>query len=484
MPSVARKRDTPQIIPILAQESVYIGVDVGKHTHVAGFVSHTLMERHTQFEACPVLKFENSREGFRQLVDRIRSYVPLEQCFVLLEKTGHYHKALEQYLLELDIAVYVIHVQERPKGMVKTDKRDALGLANHLYNQLEKGIQVVDKLQLIRRAVATSPSAALLRALMRHRYELIQETTRRKNKLTAIYDEVFPEFTQIFKDPNLPSALAFRQQFPTPQAVATARLDTLCKVRVGRYPATAKLVELQTLAAQSIGTKDIARQRGLVLEQAQLIKELQLMQDHIAELDREIMATVAQSREGQILTSIPPVGPIQAATLIAAIGNIDNFPSAAALKAYFGWAPTTVQTGSTLDQVTLGRGGTRTTKQTMFLIVGNAIQMDCEWKRIYDRLVPIKCSYDERTRRYKGKVKVMGRIAGQMITLMFALLKHDQEVLRSIPADQIPPEPMCYDPAVHKAHRAGQYRPLKPKPRSGKVIQLVQRQTSAPGSIP
>jgi Transposase IS116/IS110/IS902 family len=90
------------------------------------------------------------------------------------------------------------------------------------------------------------------------------------------------------------------------------------------------------------------------------------------------------------------VGPIQAATLIAAIGNIDNFPSAAALKAYFGWAPTMVQTGSTLDQVTLGRGGSRTTKQTMFLIVGNAIQMNCEWKRIYDRLVPIKCSYDER----------------------------------------------------------------------------------------
>jgi hypothetical protein len=188
--------------------------------------------------------------------------------------------------------------------MVKTDKRDALALANHLYNQLEKGIQVVDKLQLIRRAVAASPSAALLRALMRHRYELIQETTRRKNKLTAIYDEVFPEFTQIFKDPNLPSALAFRQQFPTPQAVSTASLDALSKVRVGRYGATAKLVELQTLAAQSIGTKDIARQRGLVIEQAQLIKELQLMQDHIAELDREISATVEQSREGQILTSI------------------------------------------------------------------------------------------------------------------------------------------------------------------------------------
>jgi len=35
-------------------------------------------------------------------------------------------------------------VQERPKGMVKTDKRDALGLANRLYTQLELGAQVED----------------------------------------------------------------------------------------------------------------------------------------------------------------------------------------------------------------------------------------------------------------------------------------------------------------------------------------------------
>src|SRR6476661_356852 len=118
MSSGARKRDIPQIIPILAHESVYIGVDVGKHTHVAGFVSNTLIERHKQFEACPVLKFENSREGFRQLIDRICSYVPLEQCFVLLEKTGHYYKALEQYLLEFDLSVYVMHVRERPRGML------------------------------------------------------------------------------------------------------------------------------------------------------------------------------------------------------------------------------------------------------------------------------------------------------------------------------------------------------------------------------
>ena len=91
--------------------------------------------------------------------------------------------------------MYVMHVQERPSGMLKTDKRDALGLANTLYNQLALGVQVADKAQLVRRAVPPSAAAAQLKGLVRHRYELVREATQRKNKLIAICDEIFPEFT-------------------------------------------------------------------------------------------------------------------------------------------------------------------------------------------------------------------------------------------------------------------------------------------------
>jgi transposase len=38
------------------------------------------------------LLFENSREGFRQLVERLRELAPLEHYFILLERTGHYHR--------------------------------------------------------------------------------------------------------------------------------------------------------------------------------------------------------------------------------------------------------------------------------------------------------------------------------------------------------------------------------------------------------
>jgi hypothetical protein len=38
---------------------------------------------------------------------------------------------------------------------------------------------------------------------------------------------------------------------------------------------------------------------------------------------------------------------------------------------------------------------------------------------------PLKCPYDERTKRRIGRGKVLGRIAGQMIAMMFALLKKE-----------------------------------------------------------
>src|SRR5215467_551165 len=115
----SRLKTPPELhtLPQLLHESLYVGIDIGKMRHVAGFVSKTLLARHERFEACPAFLFEQSREGFRSLIERIQSLAPLEQVYAILEHTGHYHRALEQYLLELDITVYRIHVQKRPAGL-------------------------------------------------------------------------------------------------------------------------------------------------------------------------------------------------------------------------------------------------------------------------------------------------------------------------------------------------------------------------------
>lgn len=466
MAKPSKRRPELKAVPMLLSESVYLGIDIGKNKHVAGFLSKTLLERHERFEACPALLFENSREGFRRLVERLRELAPLEHYFILLERTGHYHRPLQQYLQELDLPVYVIHVQSRPAGMLKTDKRDALMLANTLYNQLELGVQVPNKLQLVRRLTPPTEAAAQLKGLIRHRYELVRESTQRKNKLTAICDELFPELVRVIKDPNALVALALREQFPTPQALVTASFTTLQHIRGGaRSLSDLKLLDLQRWAAESIGVKTPIRQRGLVLEQGQLIKELRLLREHIDQLESEIVTIVDQAREGQILLSFPGFGPITAATIIAAIGSIHNFPSASALKSYFGWAPVVAQSGSTLDTSYLTRGGTRTMKQIMFLAVLQVIRLrDNEWARLYERLVKARCPFDERTQSYTGKTRVIGRVAGQMIEAIYALLMRDAELLSKVPHGQEPPSPLLYDPEVHQRHRQGQYRPLKSTP--------------------
>jgi hypothetical protein len=82
--------------------------------------------------------------------------------------------------------------------------------------------------------------------------------------------------------------------------------------------------------------------------------------------------------------------------------------------------------------------------------------------------VPRKCVYDERKAQYIGKNKVVGRIAGQLITVMFTLLKRDQEVQQN---GGVLPEPELYDPVLHRRHRAGHYQPAT-SPTRGNIVHL------------
>ncbi len=112
-------------------------------------------------------------------------------------------------------------------------------------------------------------------------------------------------------------------------------------------------------------------------------------------------------------------------------------------------------------------------RQMMFLIVANAVQQrESEWAKLYERLVRAKCPFDERTQSYTGKVRVMGRVAGQMTEMIYALLKRDAEVLSTIPPGEAPPPPLLYDPETHRAHRQGHYRPLKSSPPPHKITRL------------
>ncbi len=436
-------------------ERIYVGVDVSKASHFAGIVSATLLERHRRFELCPTFKFENSRQGFLLFIDKVSAYTDPGHISVVLETTGHYHRPLEEFLQDRGVTVYCVHPQEHVTTRAKSDKIDALRLANQLYSQVQLGAQFIDASAKARLVAAPSEAARQLRGLVRHHYELSREMSRRKNKLIAICDELFPEFTEAIKDANGPTALRIRERFPTPAELASASEAAVIACRPSRgLPGKATLLRLQALAKNSVGIKDPGRTHSLVFEQSQLICELRLLEQNLAQLDTEIARIVNSSREGKILTSLPMVDANSAAVIISHIGSISNFENAARLRTFFGWSPKLAQTGVSRNSSTLTRGGSRVLKKTLYLMAWCAISHDTEWKELYDWLVPRKCAWDSRKEEYVGRNKVVGSICGRIASVIFALLKKDHDLLASLEPGATPPEPQLYDREYHRRRRA------------------------------
>ncbi|MGH2505943.1 MAG: transposase, partial [Ktedonobacteraceae bacterium] len=307
--------------------------------------------------------------------------------------------------------------------------------------------------------------------LVRRHYEVGQQATRIKNQLTAIWDELFPECTEILRNPNGLIALLLREHFPTPALIAAASLEDLKGIRRGHRPSQSDLEKLQGLAKHSIGITDPARSYTLLLEQTQLIQVFHLLQQQETELRAAIERIVTGCREGQILLSMPVMGPIHAATILASIGNIRNFAKRSELRRFCGCAPRSTQTGTSIDHDRMSSTGVRLLRQTFFLLVCSSVSAhrDNAWSRLYHRLVIKKCSFDARKGVYLGKKRVIGRLAGQMCGVVHTLLKQDAEAVDAARAHGLPlPGVQLYDPDTHAGTGSGS-KPLTNPAASEKI---------------
>lgn len=433
---------------------LFVGIDVSKRSHVAGFLTSELLQV-KRFLLCPTHKIEQSRSGLDFFLKLVQTFGASPQTTaVVMEQTGHYHLPLLEALQAEGFACYVVAIhRKKTPGVSKTDRYDALRLANMLYAQIGRGVQADDSTQIIEQRLPPTDVAAQLAPLVQMHYEHTQQQTRCCNKLTSLIDEIFPEWTEVFKYPNAIIALEYRAKFPTPASIAAASLEELQALRHS-YPTFAQLEQLQALAQRSIGVKAPARLRGLLLEQKQLIDHVVLIREQLDTVDTEIHRLIDESREGQILRSLPGIGHYTAATLLAAIGNIRNFSSASRLRRYAGWAPQSFQTGTTTNRDKQSRGGNRIIKQEIYLLAVRAIKAD-PWKSLYQRLVLKKCSYDARLKKYNGKNKVIGRVAGTIITMVYKFLKEDADLVEATPKGQELPPPNLYNLEIHLSHRAG-----------------------------
>jgi len=193
-----------------------------------------------------------------------------------------------------------------------------------------------------------SDAMKALRALVRTRDDLVAERVAMANQLRALLQSCWPGATEIFAEIDSPITLAFVQRYPTADSAARLGEKRLASFLAqhsysGRRPTAELLARLRDAAKPCIGELEAEAKGELVRALAQVIEQL------VAQLKRltaRIEHDVAQLPEGRIVMSLPRSGRINAAQILAELGDQRaRFVSDEHLAAEAGVVPVTYSSG-------------------------------------------------------------------------------------------------------------------------------------------
>jgi transposase len=273
--------------------------------------------------------FTEDAAGYTKLFDVLGTPGDL---LVAMEATGHYWRNLFAALAAAGYAVVLLNPLRTSRfagedlQRTKTDAIDALGIARFAAQK--------------RPAVTRLPDGATqeLRELVRLRDRLMQDLGDRVRQLHRAVDLGFPEFTRYVRTLDSELATAILHEYPTAEAylgLPWKRLAKLC------YDGRHKVGEEIAKALVEAAKVSVGRHHGPAyrVQVRFACEDIDLLRRRIRELDEDIERTLGDHEVGTLLTTIDGVGPTTAARLIAELGDISAFPSAAAIAAYVGAVP-------------------------------------------------------------------------------------------------------------------------------------------------
>jgi len=222
-------------------------------------------------------------------------------------------------------------------GRAKSDPADSYMLADYLRTDGHR----------LRRLRPLDSVTRQLQALVRMRDDHVAARTAATNQLHALLEAHWPGANAIFSRLGSTIALAFLNDYPTPESAARlgeARLAMFCRrhsYRGGRPPAEL-LQRLRTAAIAPVGVDPVVLTE-LVRAQTTLIESALAT---IAQLDAAIGALLLAHPKAGLLAPLPRIGEINLAQIIAEIGPLlDRCDNADQAAAACGVAPITRQSG-------------------------------------------------------------------------------------------------------------------------------------------
>jgi transposase len=211
-----------------------------------------------------------------------------------------------------------------------------------------------------------------LRLLESHRGDLVVDQTRLLSRLRQLLCQMHPGLERGL-DVTQKAPLALLTRCVTPVEIRTAGARRIAAHLI-RTPHLRKTRALGEEVVRIAKTHNIAVPGETIA--AALIRELAVealaAKTRIAAIDRDLAALLAVHPEGALIRSLPGMGAVHAAELIAHLGTITRFASADALAAVAALAPVLRQSGRSRN-LRPAKGEDRALKRALFQSVFCAV---------------------------------------------------------------------------------------------------------------
>lgn len=386
---------------------LYLGIDVGKRTHVASLMNE---DSKVVFKA---FSFANTTEGAMSLLSHLESYAAnTENIEIGMEATGHYWLSIYSFLIEHHFVVHVINPIQTDgwrKGTEirkrKTDIIDSVLIAD-----------LIRYGDFVETSLADEDTMSL-RNLARFRNYLVSSISDLKRKVICVLDQTFPEyetvFSDIFGETSKQLLLKFQTAEDFEQLSAEKLADALKEISFKKFAAK-KAEHLSEIAQNSFGLSFCRDSFSMQLRL--LIEQIKFIEKQVKEVENEI--SVIMEKYNSTITTIPGIGNVTGACILGEIGDISKFQSASKLVAYAGIDATISQSGdfqSTNNR--MSKRGSPYLRKALFQAALVAAFSDPVFSAFYQKKIS----------EGKHHLTAIGAVARKLCSVIFHCLKYNEE---------------------------------------------------------
>jgi len=379
-----------------------IGIDISKYKHDCFIATETGEIIKEAFS------FDNSKQGFTQLLEVLSSLDSTQTKRIGLEATGHYGYNLKVFLDQhgftfMEFNPYLVkrYTTSLTLRKTKTDKIDSKLLSMILLS-VEYKIYPVKSYHI-----------QDLKSFTRYHKTLVKKRSKEIVSITNILDYIFPEFKPFFKNKLTKTAIYILINYQTPSKIAALNSkssEKLNSVSRGKF-SYAKFLKLKELAKNTIGSSS-----PILNSQLQsTLRVYTALNNEIIALEKSL--TKEANQFNSPIFTIRGIGPISALSIISEYNNFTTFNSPATMLSFAGLEPSVIQSGSIEKSGKMVKRGSGYLRETImnvsiYFMMNNPI--------IYDYYLK---------KRKEGKCHrvALTHVAKKLIRIIFYLVKNDDD---------------------------------------------------------